>query len=165
MKLLHNIGDIRHSNYNTREQILACNEPLGFDGIYKNVFENKDILVGKDVYLFVMGDYIGKDNTFDLAHVPKLEEYCSLYELYILWKDYGCKLGWHTWSHPDLTTLSEDEIRKELTCPEIFREYLAYPYGRYDERVVRIAKEMGFKEAWSVTQGTDEPFKRVRTYL
>ena len=47
MRLLHNIGDIRHSNYHTRDQILKSNEPLGFDGIYLNVYENKDILKEK----------------------------------------------------------------------------------------------------------------------
>ena len=66
MRLLHNIGDIRHSNYHTRDQILKSNEPLGFDGIYLNVYENKDILKEKTGVFFVMGNYIGGDNYFDL---------------------------------------------------------------------------------------------------
>lgn len=161
MILLHNVGQESHSNYNTREQILACNEVLSFDGVYRNVFENKDILEGKEFYLFVVGDLIGKDNTFDLPNVPKPENFCTLEEILEL----GGKLGWHTKTHRDLTTLSEEEIRWELDAPAMFKEYLAYPYGKYDDRVVRIAQEMGYRDAWSVTQGTGEPFKRKRNYL
>lgn len=69
-RLAHNIGDTIHSNYNTREQILNCQDPIGFDGIYKNVYENRDVLKEKVGIFFVMGDYMGKDNTFDLPHVP-----------------------------------------------------------------------------------------------
>lgn len=165
MKLLHNIGTIKHPNYNTREQILACNESLGFDGIYLNVYENRDVLVGKDVYLFVMGDYLGGDNSFDLKNVPKLEKYCSMEQIYELWKS-GCKLGWHTWSHRDLTTLSREEIMKEVTpINKMFGDYFAYPYGRYNDLVVECVKEAGYKEAWSVTQGDGGQFTRIRTYL
>ena len=46
-RLAHNIGTEKHSNYNTIEQIQACNEPIGFDGIYRNVYENKELL--KDI--------------------------------------------------------------------------------------------------------------------
>ena len=37
MVLAHNIGDINHSNYHSRAQIKECVDPIGFDGIYKNV--------------------------------------------------------------------------------------------------------------------------------
>ena len=58
MKLLHNIGDINHSNYNTREQVINCSEPLGFDGIYLNVYENQDILKDKTGVFFVMVNFM-----------------------------------------------------------------------------------------------------------
>ena len=73
MMLAHNIGTHNHPNYNTREEILACNEPIGFDGIYLNVYENQDVLKDKSGIMFVMGDFMGGDNHFDLAHVPALE--------------------------------------------------------------------------------------------
>lgn len=47
LRLAHNIGNVNHSNYHTREQISACNDPIGFDGIYKNVYDNQDILENK----------------------------------------------------------------------------------------------------------------------
>lgn len=168
MKLLHNIGvspseDSRiKSNYNTREEILACEEPLSFDGIYLNVYENRDVLEGKDVTLFVMGNYIGKDNSFDVG--MSYEKYCTLEQLQEL-EDMGCKLAWHTWSHPDLTTLTEEEIRGELAAPRMFNDIVAYPYGRFNETVMKVARDMGFKKAYSVTQGNDYAYSLLRTYL
>ena len=162
MILLHNIGDEKHSNYNTREQILACNEALSFDGVYRNVWENREILKGKDVILFVGGDTIGGDNAFDLQNVPKLERFCSMKELD---EFENVKLGWHTWSHRDLTTLSDRELRIELSCPSPFRERIAYPYGKFDERVIKFAKEMGFKEGYSVTEGDGSEYQKLRKYL
>lgn len=164
MKLAHNIGNTKHSNYNTEQQILECKEPIGFDGIYKNVFENRHLLKGKSGVFFVMGDYVGKDNTFDLKNVPKLEQYCTWEEVKQMAEETGFEIGWHTWSHRDLTTLSEEEIIKEIT-PPFPMKYFAYPYGRYNDLVVKCVEKVGFEDAWSVTQGTDERFKRIRNYI
>jgi hypothetical protein len=170
MKLAHNIGNYKHSNYNTREQILACHEPIGFDGIYKNVYDNQDVLVGKSGIMFVMGDFMGGNNHFDLAHVPALEDYCTWEEVYELCAKYDFKLGWHTWSHRDLTKLDRNEIMKEVT-PPFFMKYFAYPYGTYNDLVIECVKEAGFKMAYSVHQGTKDlvdpnyNYKIFRSYI
>lgn len=170
MVLAHNIGEIQHSNYHTRAQVKECFDSIGFDGVYKNVYDNMDVLVNKSGVFFVMGDYIGKDNSFDLANVPKLEKYCTWDEVIEMTKKLDFKIGWHTWSHPDLTTLSNEEIIKEIT-PPFPMDYFAYPYGRYDDRVVELVKSAGFKLAYSVTQGStnhNDPnhnFKIYRRYL
>lgn len=170
MVLAHNIGEIQHSNYHTRAQVKECFDPIGFDGVYKNVYDNMDVLVNKSGVFFIMGDYIGKDNSFDLANVPKLEKYCTWDEIIEMTKKLDFKIGWHTWSHPDLTTLSNEEIIKEIT-PPFPMNYFAYPYGRYDDRVVELVKNAGFKLAYSVTQGStnhNDPnhnFKIYRRYL
>ena len=44
-------------------------------------------------------------------------------------------------------------------------DYFAYPYGRYNDLVIECVKEAGYKDAWSVTQGTGEQFKRIRNYI
>lgn len=150
------------ANYNSLDEVASCTEPLGIDGVYLNVYQNKDVLLGKEVILFVTGKYLGGDNSFDIG-MP-LERFTNEEQLREL-KEAGAKLGWHTWTHRDLTTLSDEEIIRELTCPPEYGEFLAYPYGLYNDRVIAIAKELGFKDAWSVTQGTDKPFERVRTYL
>ncbi|HMY77763.1 MAG TPA: polysaccharide deacetylase family protein, partial [Thauera aminoaromatica] len=36
-------------------------------------------------------------------------------------------------------------------------DYLAYPYGRYDERVLRQARHAGYRAAFSVQPGFNRP--------
>ena len=170
MRLLHNIGNITHSNYHTREQVLNSNEPLGFDGIYLNVYENRDILKDKTGIFFVMGNFIGGDNSFDLQYVPKLEKYCTWEQINEMCDEYDFEIGWHTWSHPDLTLLKKDEIIKEIT-PPFPMKYFAYPYGKFNDLTIECVKEMGYEKAWSVTQGSRNPqdkdhnYKIYRPYL
>jgi len=60
-----------------------------------------------------------------------------------------CTIGAHTVSHPALPTLSDEKIRKELSegkkrIEEIIKKpvkHFAYPYGRFDERVVQLVME------------------------
>ena len=73
---------------------------------------------------------------------------------------YGSMLCNHTWSHPDLTTLSDAAIKQQLlsarrairhitgsTC-----RYVRPPYGSYDRRVLEIAGGLGYQRAalWTV---------------
>jgi hypothetical protein len=170
LTLLHNIGTANHSNYHTLEKVKNSTDPLGFDGIYYNVYENQQVLEGKTGIFFVMGNYVGKDNTFDLPNVPKLEKYCTWEHVEEMCDKYDFEIGWHTYSHPDLTTLSKEEILKEITPPKPMK-YFAYPYGRFNDLAIECVKEVGFEYAWSVTQGcTDESdpdyrFKIFRNYL
>jgi hypothetical protein len=156
LNLLHNIGDIKHINYNTRGQIIKhSDQQLGFDGVYLNVYENQDILESKSGIFFVMGDFVGKDNRFDLKHVPRLEKYCTWDQIHEMCDKYDFEIGWHTWSHPDLTKLSRGEIIKEITPPWKM-EYFAYPHGKFNQLVIDCVKEVGYKYAWSVVQGTND---------
>ena len=158
-RLAHNIGTEIHPNYNTIQQIADCSDPIGFDGIYKNVYEHRSLLKDKAGIFFVMGNYVGKDNTFDLPNVPKLEQYCTWDDLSVMIQQLPrFEIGWHTWSHPDLTTLTKDEIMKEITPPFPMRTF-AYPYGRFNDLVIQCVKEAGYQEAYSVTQGSTNPFE------
>ncbi len=112
-----------------------------------------------------MGDYVGKDNAFDVKDNPELplERYCDWNEIMEL-VNTGCYLGWHTWSHKDLTTLSYDEVVKEIT-PPFPMATLAYPYGRFNDVVIEAAKAVGFEKAYSVTAGDNSPYQITREYL
>lgn len=162
VRLLHNIGPKINENYNTPEQVLACEDFLTFDGVYHNVFRQRHLLRGKDGILFITGDYMGKDNSFD-APMP-LESFCTMEEVQIIMDETGFALGWHTWSHRDLTKLSDAELEYEVT-PIVPMRYFAYPYGRYDNRVVEAVRRAGYEKAYSVTQGNDNPLTLFRNYL
>ncbi|SET36165.1 Peptidoglycan/xylan/chitin deacetylase, PgdA/CDA1 family [Geodermatophilus poikilotrophus] len=60
-------------------------------------------------------------------------------------------LGNHTWSHPDLTTLSEDGIAEEIGRNRDWIEstfgvrtpFMRPPFGSHDDRVDRISADLG----------------------
>ena len=60
-------------------------------------------------------------------------------------------MGNHTWSHPDLTTLSDDEIAEEIGRNRDWIEstfgirtpFMRPPFGSHDLRVDRISAELG----------------------
>jgi len=163
MKLFHNIAEhTPNSNYNTPEEVAAQDGPISFDGVYLNVYEHRELLRGKDVILFPSGDYMGGDNTFD-AGMP-YEEFCDWNQVMELVEHYGCKLGWHTWSHPDLTKLSDEDALREIT-PIVPMSTFAYPHGKFDGRIIELVQQAGFTEAYGVFVGDDTPFQKRRQYV
>lgn len=72
------------------------------------------------------------------------------------------EIGNHTYSHSSLRDLDEEEIRDEmLEVDKILKEDFDYqpkffrpPFGEYDERVIKIAEELGyFTVLWSIETG------------
>jgi glycosyltransferase involved in cell wall biosynthesis len=85
-----------------------------------------------DVY--VIGDYIGKNNEFD--SVEPLTNFCSLQQLSEI-KEMGGNLQWHTRTHQIGAAPSEAEIEIELTIPsQLLKKFpddfkhFAYPHGK-----------------------------------
>jgi peptidoglycan/xylan/chitin deacetylase (PgdA/CDA1 family) len=71
----------------------------------------------------------------------------------------GCEIGGHSWSHRDLTKISEEDVRQELTktsnavqditgtAPKFYRP----PYGAVNSQVKSISADMGLPLiCWSV---------------
>lgn len=175
MLLFHNIkGDAElqkaNGNYNTRESLERATHAfngrsiISFDGIYKSVYENRDLLKGREfcTILFVMGNYIGGDNTFDKGQ--PYEEYCTMDELLDLKENYNCTLAWHSKTHRSFLQLTDKEIEDELDCPEIFKTSFAYPYGEVDARSAYLVKKAGFNFAYSVNQGDGSRYQMNRYY-
>ena len=63
------------------------------------------------------------------------------------------QLGNHTWSHPDLTTVSQSRMADEINRNSTFlktnygvdaRPYLRPPYGRYNASVAALAANLGY---------------------
>lgn len=166
--ILHNLSEEddlvkQYGEYNSPDQIYGLDAHLTFDGVYKNVYENRMCLADKDVTLFVMGDYVGADNSTIDPDRP-LEYFCDWNEIMEMVTMYNCKLGWHTWSHPDLTEVNDERLRKEVT-PPFPMETFAYPYGKFDDRVIEAVKAAGYKEAYSVERTDGTQYTKVRTYL
>jgi len=154
--VFHRIGPADPATFtNSMDQIRTYAGERTFDGIYTSVWEHRDeIRELGGASLFAAGDTIGK------------EGFITHHQLLTLAHSYGCKLGWHTWSHPDLRRLSDEEIRRELDAPDWMpRDAFAYPYGDFDERVIGLVKEAGYGKAYSTTQGNSGDFAIYRAYL
>ncbi len=81
----------------------------------------------------------------------------------------GFEIGSHTKSHSDLTKQREGEsnaaymarvksellVSKRLLDKKLRQDtiYLAFPYGRYNERVLAISEQVGYKLGFSVRRG------------
>ncbi|WP_334076821.1 delta-lactam-biosynthetic de-N-acetylase [Paenibacillus sanfengchensis] len=72
----------------------------------------------------------------------------------------GHLVGNHSWSHPDMTTISDSQIKEELdrvkeaSAKLTGTERMAYlrpPRGIFSDRVLRVTKELGYTNVfWSV---------------
>lgn len=72
----------------------------------------------------------------------------------------GHELGNHSWSHPDFTSLSDEQIREELrrteeialrVCGRSTKPLFRPPYGARDERVRSVVAEEGYLTIyWSI---------------
>lgn len=163
MILLHRIGPRVNSNFNTIEEILACKESISFDGIYKEVEEFGGSLKAlPDITFFVMGKFVGGNNRFDIGQ-PR-GNYLTWEEIFSLADWLKAKIGYHSWSHMDLTSLSDEEVEREVR-PPFPMDFFAYPGGAVNARVAKIVEAAGYKEAFSVTQGDGSQFQRRRRYL
>jgi peptidoglycan-N-acetylmuramic acid deacetylase len=120
---------------------------LTFDNGYENGYTEKilDVLKTKKVpaAFFVTGHYI-KDQPELMKRMVKE----------------GHLIGNHSWSHPDMTQISNDRIKEEL---EKVKEgitsvtgkknvsFLRPPRGIFSERVLAVSKQLGYTSVfWSI---------------
>lgn len=89
--------------------------------------------------------------------------------------DSGWELASHSVTHPNLPSLSDRELAREVTRSRaILRSrfdvpvaFFCYPAGRYDSRVIRAVRRAGYLGATTTVEGLarpDEPYelRRVR---
>lgn len=78
-----------------------------------------------------------KDLKFSIAIIPSLlnkEEYLSE-------KDLTGTIYFHTNNHYDLTTLSTNDLEKELKCDyQYYSQCIVYPMGKYNQDVIHKVK-------------------------
>lgn len=162
--LLHRIGTHPHSDYTPIERIesLPKETILSFDGVYESVYQHRDVLKGRKVMLFVVGDTVGKSSTILNPDLPD-EKFCTWDQVIELVDTYKCLLGWHTRTHRDLTQLPREEWQREVDPPFPMATF-AYPYGNFNAEIRSYVEQL-YADAWTVNQGDGMPFARIRRYV
>ena len=95
------------------------------------------------------------DNTMPMTWCPNQALGLRSEQLKILAEEPLCTIGCHTCSHPHLSTLPEEQQRREMAdCKADLEhllgteiQHLAYPHGDYNTDTLRIVAELGFKTA------------------
>lgn len=109
--------------------------------------------------VFVPTGYIGKPCGWQMpkGHADQNETVLDCARLRELSKD-GIEVYSHTVSHPNLTTLSAEQLRKELADSKAALEQIlgrsvdtiSYPHGRHDENVLKAAKDTGYRLGFTI---------------
>jgi peptidoglycan/xylan/chitin deacetylase (PgdA/CDA1 family) len=133
----------------------------GFLGVYEHAAPVLQKL-GWSATVFLVSRLIGKRDEWCKAENPSGATYPLLAREHIsAMRDMGFTFQSHTRRHPDLTTLSEQTLMAELAgsrhdLEDMLGEevrYLAYPYGRLNEHVLRATHAAGYDAAFSTQPG------------
>lgn len=138
---------------------------LTFDDGFMGVYEHAAPVLQElnwPATVFLVSGLIGKQDEWYQTQNPSratfpllaLEHICAMRET-------GFTFQSHTRLHPDLTTLSDDDLTEELAgsrqdLEDLLGEqvrYLAYPYGRFNENVLDTTRAAGYEAAFSTQPG------------
>ncbi len=133
---------------------------LTFDDGYQDIYRYVLPVMLDFAFPAVVGiitDFIGKYNAWDVGFGRK-KRHLSKKEILEL-KRHNFFFASHSHIHPDLTLISEKQVKDELkTSKKILEDilgdeakYIIYPFGRVNKRVRDIAEEVGYKAGFHST--------------
>ena len=110
--------------------------------------------------VYVVSSAIGGINEWDSRAGDMREPMMSLAQIKEL-AEAGFEIGSHTVSHPHLTTISDEQLQREIVDSKRALEDItgkevvsfSYPYGDLDERVIDAVMAAGYKNAVSTKLG------------
>lgn len=141
-----------------REKSVLITFDDGYEGVYEHAFPVLQEL-GFTASVFLITGYIGRPNDWDVNFGVKFR-HLNWSQVAEMAKE-GVSFHSHTHTHPNLTWLADSQVRDELSRSKTELEqrvgapvrYLSYPFGIYDERVKRIAREVGYEGCFSSYRG------------
>lgn len=152
-----------------KKQLAEKSFLLTFDDGFKGVYDYAAPVLkelGWPATIFLVADLIGKTDAWcsnfnPSGHTYPLMSYSEIGELSMQGFDFHS----HTCTHPDLSSLADDAVSDELSrSRQIIQklstssvDYIAYPYGKYDDRVLSAAKKTGYAAGFSVRPGFNRP--------
>ena len=136
---------------------------ITFDDGYKNNLINAAPILKEYNFTatcYLVSNRIGSTNIWDISKgIPEID---LMDEFEIKkWIEMGMEIGAHTSSHADLNLLEDNEIRREIKDCKSSLESLfnveindfCYPYGHFNNEVVKFVKKTGFMTATTMLRG------------
>ncbi len=121
--------------------------------------------------VFLIVDYIGKDDYWDMALIGRRSPHLSWDEIHEM-KEWGIEFGSHTMSHRNLTKLSADEVEYELRESKRSLEQrlgdvncISYPFNRTSSEVVRQVQRAGYGFGFGGQGQSDLLLKKEAVYI
>jgi len=151
---------------NTRKNLVVY---VTFDDAFANLLDNAlPILVQYQIpaTIFAVAQNLGKAPQWNMpdGHPESEEKTMKAEELVLAAQNPLIKIGSHTLTHPDLAKIQPEKIRAELieskqkleSLLDVCIEDIALPHGSYNETVLIIAQEAGYKNIYTlIPQKTD----------
>ena len=153
-------------NINNKDNVKSIS--IFFDDAYESVFTFAYPIMkefGQKGVIAPVAGYIGKKNHWDRGN----GSFMHMNEEQIkMLSDNGFEIISHTMNHYDLRKLSDNKLEYELKESKNMLElitgkpvqYLLYPYGLYNDRVIRKVKECGYSGAFASYSRDNRRIKR-----
>ncbi len=137
---------------------------ITFDDGYLSVCRDAcPLLLSKNVpaTIFVVAGAIGGINQWDRAAGDVIERMMGADQIREVAAT-GFEIGSHTMTHPRLSKLSPDDLKRELVDSKKLLEDIigrevtsfSYPYGDYSPEVLEAVREAGYRRATATKLGT-----------
>ena len=139
---------------------------MTFDDAYRSVRHALPVLdeLGVPATVFVCTDYAREGGPLELPPLDRLPAAHRHEVATLAWDDLrdlserGVEIGAHTRTHPDLRTIADTELQREVAVArdEVESElrrpcrYFAYPYGQFDRRVQSAVERAGYEAAFGL---------------
>ena len=125
---------------------------ISFDDGWRGIYENIELInrLKVPITLFIVPSFLDKDN------------YLSEKELVSISKNPYIKIQSHTLNHFDLTSLSDDVLKEELTFSKnrleslcgVLVDSVCYPKGLFNSKIVDFANNIGYRYQYSSLPGS-----------
>lgn len=127
---------------------------ITFDDGYKDNYFNAYPILKQykfNATIFLISSLVNKDHYLSWQEIQEMNSNHILFE-------------GHTFSHPHLNEIKDEKIlqqelldsKKDLEKNLGYKiDYLAYPYGDYDQHVISMVQKYGYRAAFTVHLGSD----------
>ena len=153
------IADINTTNTTNNGPIVT----ITFDDAFENLLYNALPAINKyriPTTIFVPSGNLGDYPKWNIAqtHPDKTQKVMTKKQIQDLSDTPNIEIGSHTVSHPYLTNLNEEDLKRQLTESKAFIENIigkpinsiSYPHGDYNDNVILAAKQAGYTYGYTV---------------